>query len=248
MWYQSFLQILESSYNKIRQKNPQYSRRAYARKLGISSGMLSDVINGKARFTKKRAGEIIEKLELSPKEKARLMVLLGKSSAVTRDIPASDKYLILSDWVYRSIMFAYDIEKFQITPQLLSAKLGLSLADVQDRITTLIDLGLLTENQDGVIARSKVIWRVPKESSKDFAHRLYKLNLQVAKKAITQVPAQDRDFTTITFAGNSEQLDKVRKEIQELYERTMAIMETPQIDRVYQMSVFLHPIDVKGLV
>ncbi|WP_374073332.1 TIGR02147 family protein [Bdellovibrio bacteriovorus] len=248
MWHQSFVQILETSYEKMKLKNPQYSRRAFARKLGISSGMLSDVTKGKARFTKKRAFEIIEKIEIPKKEKARLLVLLGKSSEIAQDIPASDKYLILYDWVYRTILFAFDIEKFKPTADILSEKLGLPLAEVQDRIATLLELGLLHENEDGEILRSKVIWRVPQENSKDFAHKLYASNIEVAKKAITQVSAAQRDFTTVTFAGNSEQLDKVRQEIQELYARTLAIMEEPQTDRVYQMSIFLHPLDVKGFV
>lgn len=248
MWHQSFVQILESSYEKMKLKNPQYSRRAYARKLGISSGMLSDVSNGKARFTKKRAHEIIEKLEIPAKEKARFLVLLGKSSEIVQDLPPSEKYLILHDWIYRSILFAYDIEKFKATPELMSEKLGLPINEVKTRIATLLEVGLLRETEEGEIIRSKVIWRVPQESSKDFFHKLYAVNLDVAKKAIKEVPAAQRDFTTITFAGNSKQLDTVRKEIQELYEKTFAIMEEPQTDRVYQMSVFLHPIDVKGLL
>lgn len=64
----SFLkEHLRSKFETINQRNPRYSLRKLAMELGISSGSLTDFLNGKRFFSQKALLKIISKLKLSEK-------------------------------------------------------------------------------------------------------------------------------------------------------------------------------------
>jgi hypothetical protein len=65
----SFLkELLRTKYETITSRNPRYSLRKLAMELGISSGSLTDFLNGKRVFSHKVMLKIILKLKLSDKD------------------------------------------------------------------------------------------------------------------------------------------------------------------------------------
>lgn len=65
----SFLkEHLRAKFESITQRNPRYSLRKLAMELGISSGSLTDFLNGKRVFSQKVLAKIISKLKLTEKE------------------------------------------------------------------------------------------------------------------------------------------------------------------------------------
>lgn len=248
MWQKSFVKLLESSYQKLVAKNPRYSRRAFAKKIGVSSGTLSDVLKQKTRLTPERALEIMERLDLSMRDRSRMLVLLGKSEKIRQQLSSSKEYTVMENWLYRTVLFAFDIETVSMTPEILSEKLGIPQEKISTIVEHLLELKLLTQSDDGKITRTKVMWTVPDSFVESFAHNIYFQNLELAGKAVKKMPAAQRDFTTLTFAGNSRQLGEARKEISKFYEKMLALMEEPATDNVYQISVFLHPLLTKDLL
>ena len=60
--------ILKTRYEKISTRNPRYSLRKLAKELEISSGSLTDFLNGKRVFSLKVLIKIINKIKLTEKE------------------------------------------------------------------------------------------------------------------------------------------------------------------------------------
>ena len=58
------IEVLQSDYQSKREKNPAYSKRAYAKALGISSGRLVDLLNERIPLTMKTALQIAERISL----------------------------------------------------------------------------------------------------------------------------------------------------------------------------------------
>ncbi|MBI2609109.1 MAG: helix-turn-helix domain-containing protein [Deltaproteobacteria bacterium] len=71
---------LHEKFLEIKMKNPHYSLRAFSNKLGLSSSSVSEILNGKRRISIKMAKRIIQKLELSPRERSNLLELFPKKS------------------------------------------------------------------------------------------------------------------------------------------------------------------------
>jgi transcriptional regulator with XRE-family HTH domain len=59
---------IRAKFDSITQRNPRYSLRKLAMELGISSGSLTDFLNGKRVFSQKVLLKIISKLKLTEKE------------------------------------------------------------------------------------------------------------------------------------------------------------------------------------
>ncbi|WP_142696574.1 DUF4423 domain-containing protein [Bdellovibrio sp. NC01] len=69
------IEVLQHDYQSKREKNPAYSKRAYAKALGISSGRLVDLLNERIPLTMKTAVQISERIFLSDEDRALLFEL-----------------------------------------------------------------------------------------------------------------------------------------------------------------------------
>lgn len=71
------IRILLNDYEQRKQRNARFSKRAYARYLGISSGRLADLLNGRTRLSVRLAQKIAEKLGISDTEKQDFIYLVS---------------------------------------------------------------------------------------------------------------------------------------------------------------------------
>ena len=58
---------------EVRLRNPSYSMRAFARRLGIGSSALSEILSGKRAMSYKMAARLLEKLDLEESEKGEIL-------------------------------------------------------------------------------------------------------------------------------------------------------------------------------
>lgn len=244
MWKKKFVEVLEQSYARMLVKNPRFSRRAFARKIGISSGTLSDLTRFKTQITLERAQEILNLLELSPAEKARMNVLMGKSGEISASLQTERECEFLEDWKDRALLCAYDLDRDARVIESICQNFGMSEKEFEERSKKLLREGFLSLNEDGILVRNKVIWKTKDGEASESVHRMHRASLELGLEALEALPLEERDFTSMMFAGNSEQLAQVRQEIRSFYEKVLAIMEEPPADSVFQIAVQLHPVRV----
>ena len=76
----SYIDILKNDYSARSSLNHSYSLRAYARDLGISSSMLSELFNYRRKLSTKKAEQILKRINLSEREANVFMALVKKES------------------------------------------------------------------------------------------------------------------------------------------------------------------------
>lgn len=72
------IDILKSDYEKRKERNTLFSKRSYAKFLGLSSGRLVDIMNEKVPLSERTALQIYKKLNLSPTEQEKFLSLVRK--------------------------------------------------------------------------------------------------------------------------------------------------------------------------
>src|SRR5688572_20475018 len=60
--------ILLRKFQEVQIKNPRFSQRAFAQKLGVSSGALSEILKGKRSLSTSQKKRMADTLQLSPQE------------------------------------------------------------------------------------------------------------------------------------------------------------------------------------
>jgi len=242
-WKKSFVLTLNREFEKIRNKNPRYSMRSYAKKLGLSIATLSEVSRHKSSLSPERAEKIIHAMELEPREKRKLLAMMDRKIEFELTPVPTEKQVSLSDWTTRAILYSFDLDHGQPSLSVLAKMLSLTETEVKQQIQTLIHEDFLKVDEKGTVYRPPNFWKTTDNHSSEFIRRFHRSNLSATAKAIDEIPTELRDITSLTFAGNSTQLEKVRAEIRIFYEKILAVMEEPSRDNVYQMTICLYPMN-----
>lgn len=242
-WGKQLTAAVANSFQRAKKRNTRLSLRSFATRIGVPKSTLSEIMNGKISFTRRRAIEIVQALDLPSLEKNRLLVRLGKETKVDWEDLDLSHYDLFSDWSYFAVLYFFDLDG-EKTIATAARRLGLDLVKTKAIIQVLVAKNLLKVTNEGRITPTGKSWKstdgIPSESIKKY----HLENLKVAERALKSLPIAERDFTSYVFAGNSKQVDFIREEIRKLYERvgTFAEQVSPK-DRLYQVAVNFFPLD-----
>lgn len=219
-----------------RQKgNPNYSKRAFSRDLGISPALLTQVLNGKRGFSVKRAASVIPKLvfcreeqelyltqvklELARNEntKKKLQNVLAKQILSKKTIQLTiDRFEMISSWYNMAILQLLgvktisEIEK-ELLPQ-ISKEFNLSTTESKQALERLERLGLISRKSGRVQAcHDQVISTdgVPSAAIRDY----HRQTLQKAERALETQDVSQRYSNSIVLPILHENRESIRKDI-----------------------------------
>ena len=245
--------LLHRKLTDIRKKNPQYSTRAYAKKLGVSSGTLTEILNGARPVTKKMAERISIKLMLDPMERSSVLkdyITAANQKRVSKDQLeylklSMDQFALMSEWYYFAILSMMQTRDFISTIEFVAERLGLSLSITEKAIERMIRLQVITISEDGTWIRSKGGHRTSDDLSNTSIQKNHFQTLELAKKALEEREVEERDFTSLTLPLDYQNLPEakqmIRKFQNDLYERFNR-EEKPK--DVFRISVQLFPLTV----
>lgn len=241
-----FVRILKKNFESLRAKNPRFSLRAFAKKAGVSIGTLSEVMSRKLKLSAARMEKIVGDLNLPERERARFLMMLGKRTEFPKEKLSAEGQEILVDWVYRSVLFSFDLDGHKPTLADLSRRLGISETEAQVRVRRLLDTRFLQENA-GVVSRVQKYWTTSDREGDDFVRRMHLSNLELGRKILEEGSPAERDFTSLIFTGSRTQTDRLREEIRAFYDRALLIMEEEPRDELFQLAISFYPINfMKG--
>lgn len=246
--------ILHRKLVEIRKKNPQYSTRAYAKKLGMSSGALTEILNGSRPVSKKIAERITEKLTLDPMERSSVLkdyVTTANRKKVSKEQIeylklSMDHFAMMSEWYYFAILSMMQTDGFESSVEFVAARLGLSTAVAEKAIERMTRLGVISINKDGTWARSKGGHRTTDDLTNTSIQKNHFQTLELAKKALEEKTVEERDFTSLTLPLDYEDLPEakqmIRKFQNELYEKFNGEKKSKEVFRV---AMQLFPLTAK---
>ena len=236
--------ILQRKLIEIRKKNPQFSTRAYAKKLGISSGALTEILNGSRPVSPKIAERISTKLMLDPMERSNVMkdyLITANQKRVSKENIeylklSMDQFAMMSEWYYFAILSMMQTQGFESSAEFVAERLGLSLSVVEKAIERMARLGVLSIAPDGSWSRSKGGHRTTDDLTDTSVQKNHFQTLELAKKALEERVVEERDFTSMTlpldFQDLPEAKQMVRKFQNELYEKFNGKKKSKEVFRI----------------
>lgn len=246
--------ILHRKLMEIRTKNPQYSTRAYAKKLGVSSGALSEILNGSRPVSRKIAERIAVKLTLDPMERATVMkdyITAASKKKVSKDQIeylklSMDQFALMSEWYYFAIISMMKTKGFESSVEFVAERLGLSVSITEKAIERMVRLNVISISENGTWITCRGGFRTTDDLTNTSVQKNHFQTLELAKKALEDRPVEERDFTSLTLPLDYQNLPEaklmIRKFQSDLFER---FNQDHQPQDVFRVAVQLFPLTVK---
>lgn len=240
--------ILHFKFMQIKERNPQYSLRAYAKKVGVSPGTLSLVMLGKRKASEKLTHKLAESLLFDPQECSEVFqkpklneeekIQLNEYIQLTLD-----QYSLMSEWHYMAMLSLLNISNFQFDAANISKKLQIDYQTAESSIEVLCRLGLIKMDKGEKFVRKKPKFRTPDDISNTAIKKSHCESLEIAKEKLQTIDVNDRDFTSVTLAFDPKKMKQAKSLIRKFEDEFAALMsKDANYEDVYRMSIQLIPL------
>lgn len=248
----TYRKFLLDELHRRQKKNPAYSSRAFARDIGVNSSRLSEILSGKVGLSETRAIAISDRLQMSDDIKALfidLVICEDARSGITRAAAKSriearmlhlqqledQDFSLISSWHYLAILELIQLDGLEHSADAFAKKLSLPLAQVQEGLERLQRLGHIKYSNARWIPSepdSTTTSEVASESIRAYHRQI----LEKASSAL-ETPVEKRDFSSMIFSLNSEQLTYAKERLQDFRRSLVKELEgMPGKDSVYCLS------------
>ncbi len=242
-------QILINKFEEMRIRNPQFSRRAFSRRIGLSPGATSELLNGKRQVSAKVVERIVSRLSLDPQERAELLAFFKKKEDVQIDKVdpsylqlSADQFCVIGDWYHFAILTLMRTKDFKSDSGWISKRLGLTSSLVRKAISRLVRLGLVDKTQNGNWKRSKIRYRTSDDKANASVRRAHFQYLDNAKEALQNLNVDQRDFTSLMMTLSPEQLPLAKVRIRKFQGELSKELEQKLGPEVFQLCIQLFPL------
>jgi uncharacterized protein (TIGR02147 family) len=231
------------------QKNPKYSLRAFAKALSVGPSALSDMLNGKRTITKNMTERLGLALGLSPDHieaffRDEFPSDFDSDKAIYRQ-HTLDTFAIISDWYHYAILALMRVKDFKPTSAWVAKSLGISKPEANLAIERLVRVGLLRKEKDGkwLDTTGGFSTNINGNLTSAANKKLQKQILELAIKALEEVPSELRDYTSMTMAIDPKYLPEAVEKIKK-FRRGLAqfLEERSEPTAVYNLGISLYPL------
>lgn len=255
---QNYKDYLVREFNSRKSRRPAYSKRAFARDLGLSPSTLVDFLKGKPCISSRRILELSEKLRLNAKSRDHWLdlytiafskkaseVKLAKARILERSSSLEDKKSLEQFNVACEPIYWIYLELLTINPQMQSLSkaaiaLGITEAKLKKINKELLNLGFLKKSPEGILTPSEA-FRIFGDGrpSKTLRH----FHKSLMKKAINSLETQsseDRFQASVIFSIPKNKLKDLIYKLEKVnYEVLTEFSEGSDQDSVYGFSFHL---------
>lgn len=249
-----FSDIIRNEFQKRALRNTNYSLRAFARDLGITSGNLSDLLNKKVGMSQSKATCIVSKLNLQEEDQKLFLKLIELSSATNeekreevklqlRNYDSSyitihdDYYHVLTEWFYFALVELVRVIDFKNDDQWISHRLNIPKELVRPAIERLKRVELLQETE-GTLIQTYDYFISPSGTPSDTAKKFHKQILSKAIEAVEKQKIEERNFTSGFLRVRTSDLPGIAQKIKEFRRQLATEVESGDShDSVYAFSI-----------
>lgn len=244
---QNVRQILLKEFLSAQARNPQFSMRAYSKKVGITQSAISEILSGKRKITVRMAMKIMQGLGLAPDEIDEIIKKVGGKNISERTFQPLDidTFHLISDWHYFAILSLAETEDFVSSAEWIAKRLNLSVTKAQEALGRLDRLGLLEMGPEGTIKATGIQYQVDPGIATPALKKAHRQNLEIASNALETTKFEQRDFTAITLCFDPDRMNEAKDLIKEFRKRFSDLMESDQKKEVYKLCVQLFPLTQK---
>ncbi|MGE0632304.1 MAG: TIGR02147 family protein [Pseudobdellovibrionaceae bacterium] len=239
------IEILLSKLEEAKARNPRLSMRAFAQRIGMSSGGLSEILSGKRAFTASIKKKVAEKLMLSPQEQLEFFSndLPGKMKIQTdsRSTLSQDQFHLISDWWYFGLLNLLKTKGFKNSTRWMAQRLGVSENVASEAWERLFRLGYLEKKGNQVVRKGTEIRTT--DNLLDLSIRKSHIqDLKLIENSLMEVPLDQRDNTSCTFVIDKADIPKAKEMIRIFQSQIVNQLGKDTGNEVYKISVALYPL------
>jgi len=228
--------VLQNEYILRRSRNASYSKRAFAKSLNISSGALSELMEGRRKASFKLTQKIFNKLGHYPQPEKK----------ISREILPLDKFEMISQLVHFYILNLLKTKKHPGSVPEMAKRLNVSESAVSEAINRLNKMGLIEKNRSGKWIRTSKNLDTPEQNILSPAlQRAHREACQKAEAALALSPVE-RDFTIVVLPASADQLPMIREKIRAFQDELDSLCANGSCEEVYQINVQFFPVSNRG--
>ncbi len=217
------------------------SLRSLAKQMNVSPGALSEYLREKRTFSRQTVERVLSQLRLTREEQLKMQSYMNPAER-GRQVIQSHQNKVLSHWSYFAILALFDLDNPPQTIDEIVFKLCLPKELVKSAIDVLIELSFLRWSQEQILERIPESLTTLDGMSSESIRTFHAHQLELAAVRLNQVRVENRDFTSITFAGSSEKLTEVMAEVRKFREKLYSLMNHGPKDHIYTFSSQLFPV------
>lgn len=259
--YRSFL---KEHFDEIRKEKSWFSYRLIAQKLKIDAGQLVKILQGQRHISERVLPDFISFLGLEQREAEYFTCLVRFNKAKTGGDTSLyfDKLMELKDlsipslkpnqdrfyhkWYYSVVRILLEIFPFdgdyKKFGQLLTP--AISEAEVRESIELLLELGLISKNNDGILKMTEKFisgggnWRMLA------VRHFQQQTIQLSEQSLINDPPELRDISSVTISLPKNTLPEFKAMIAEFRKNVLrkVIENEAEPEMIYQLNVQLIPV------
>lgn len=262
--YSNYRDYLRSNLVERISKNSSYSLRAMAQHLGLSPSSLSEVIKGKRNLSLAKAAALANKLGLKGKEAEYFCLLVQIEHTADPIIKESvqnriqilnpqrkshnlslDLFKLIADWYHTAILHLAEVDGFEVTPQEISKRIGISVFEAATAIERLERLELL-KKEDGKYIKLNGFYSespIPNDSLR----RFHKQTLEKAIESLQTQTPKEKIIRSETFAIDPALLPQADELMEEFVAKLLKLFaQSKKKTEVYHLGIQLFNFVKKG--
>lgn len=235
------LTILKQDYDRKNERNPNYSRRSYARWLGLSHTSLTLFLNGKRGLSLDARKKILSRLTISPEKSAEILIQARAGATAFKQVDF-DKLPVISDWFYFAVLSLMETKTFKEDPIWVAKRLNISVENARVSLERLETLGLAVRTKKGRLQASGASLTTPDQVANLVMRRSHYQAFELAKASLDRHAVEKRDFSAMTMAIDPDRIPEAKRKIKNFRRKLCQYLESGQKKEVYRLGIQLFPL------
>ncbi|MEK6556529.1 MAG: TIGR02147 family protein [Bdellovibrionota bacterium] len=257
----SYQDLIKSEYENRKQKNKNYSLRAYSRDLHVSTSKLSEILAGNETLSLGLAGRIANHLPYTEPEKEYFINLVrAKNGKTIAERNLAKAYIqkvrnagtfknhisvthdIFEKWYLLLLVELLTMPKPHPLPHIAKI-IGIPEEEVHSSTDLLLTSGYLTKNERNEYKRGSKFLKFESKSPSSQIRNYHKNYLKKAQEEIDRQPIESRKYLTNLIALDIESLPSARKELELFSEEFIKKYASARANVVYAFALQLYRLD-----
>lgn len=234
-------EFLVTEFKKRQERNTAYSIRAFSRDIGVAKTSISEAMNGLRCLSSINIDIMATVMHLDNKTIKRLKDDLSALSDSGRALLVEDEFEVIKDWYYLAILNLAKLSDNQCDAEWIAGRLGLPLEVADDSLRKLLDLGLL-KNIEGKLVRTLLPITTSVDIPSASIREHHRQSIEKAIIALEEVSIELRDYTTVTYALDSEKIPEIKKLIHAFHRKLGKILPVKNATDVYRLNIQFFPL------
>lgn len=241
--------ILKEQFVALQLKNPKFSLRSFAMKIGIHAGTLSSIMLGKRKISRDVAGKILRRILPDPLKRSEVLELfpVGKKNPSLRTESRyveleEEKFKMIAEWEHYAILSLMNCDDFQENESWMATRLGISTYRCEEVLKRLLEVELIRKGEGGKLERTYAALRTSDDKKSLALRSAHHGNLELARNSLKRDSVQQRDFSYMTMAINPHHLPEAKELIRKFQDELSDLLEKGERTEVYHFITQLIPL------